>query len=335
MAARWRVVLPVLSLHLGGGTRLLAEVANGLARQGHAVTVVIPGGSPIAYPLYPPVQVVRAPYLDPPHLPPADVILPNFFATVPAVTRAPARLRLRLSLGFEPLWVADRETALATYHLPWPLVCISSWLRETIRQATGREAAVIHPGVDPSVFRPEPGPAQAAPTVFYIARSAAQGYFFKGGADFWQAMAAVRQRRPDLEVVVVAPEGSVDGASVPYRLAVAPGDAEMAELYRRCRVFVSSSWFEGFNLPVLEAMACGAAVVTTDCGGIRDFVRPGENALVVPPRDPGALAAAVLRLLDDPDLCLRLGRAAARSAQGWTWRRTVSELEAVIASHLG
>ena len=60
------------------------------------------------------------------------------------------------------------------------------------------------------------------------------------------------------------------------------GDAQMAEFYRGCDIFVFTSFIEGFGLPPLEAMACGVPVLTTDCGGIREYAND-KNAMIVPP----------------------------------------------------
>jgi glycosyltransferase involved in cell wall biosynthesis len=72
-------------------------------------------------------------------------------------------------------------------------------------------------------------------------------------------------------------------------------------------LFVSPSWAESFPYNVLEAMAAGLPVVATDAGGTAEAVDHGRTGLVVPPRDAGALAAALVELLDDRDRRARLG----------------------------
>jgi glycosyltransferase involved in cell wall biosynthesis len=84
-------------------------------------------------------------------------------------------------------------------------------------------------------------------------------------------------------------------------------------------VLISASLAEGFSLALPEAMACGLAPVVTDLSAARAIVRDGENGLLVPPRDPEALAAALLRVDRDRDLLDRLRRAAHATAQSHSW----------------
>lgn len=100
--------------------------------------------------------------------------------------------------------------------------------------------------------------------------------------------------------------------------------------------FVLSSLSEGIPLVALEAMSVGLPVVATSVGGLPEVVEDGETGLLVPPRDPEALARAMLRLYRDPDLCSELGRTArARALALFDVRRMVAEYEDLYLSLLG
>jgi glycosyltransferase involved in cell wall biosynthesis len=86
--------------------------------------------------------------------------------------------------------------------------------------------------------------------------------------------------------------------------------AELIELYRAAAVFVHAAHYEGLPTVLLEAMACGRAVVSTAVSGALDVVKDGGNGLLVPPRAPAALAEAISSLLADAKLRARLGGAA-------------------------
>jgi glycosyltransferase involved in cell wall biosynthesis len=80
-------------------------------------------------------------------------------------------------------------------------------------------------------------------------------------------------------------------------------------------VLALTSRFEGFPNVVMEAMATGAVVVASDVGGCRELVVPGETGLIVPPGDPAAVAAAVLRVLRDPPRAAQMAAAARRRVE--------------------
>jgi glycosyltransferase involved in cell wall biosynthesis len=96
-------------------------------------------------------------------------------------------------------------------------------------------------------------------------------------------------------------------------------DAELVALYARATVVAYPSLYEGFGLPVLEAMACGAPVVTADATALRDTA--GDAALLVDPLDTEAIAAALRRVLEDGELATELHMRGRARAARFTWER--------------
>jgi glycosyltransferase involved in cell wall biosynthesis len=174
------------------------------------------------------------------------------------------------------------------------------------------------------------------------------------GGDYvlWAGSLRSPDPRKALDVLVEAMavlEGR--GAGVPLVLAGAPGagseqlaalarargvrlhlagfvsDEALAALYRGASVAVLPSRHEGFGLPALEAMACGAPLVAGRAGNLPDLC--GDAALLVPPGDAGELAAALGAVLGDPDLAGRLRASGPRRAAAFSWRRCAEETAAV------
>ncbi|HTD58809.1 MAG TPA: glycosyltransferase, partial [Solirubrobacteraceae bacterium] len=100
------------------------------------------------------------------------------------------------------------------------------------------------------------------------------------------------------------------------RFVASPSRSEVAALLHSSAVHVVASWEEGFGLTGAEAIACGAALATTDTKGSRDYAVDGRTALVSTPRDPQALADNVLKLLDDVRLREQLVAAGQRHLRG-------------------
>jgi alpha-1,3-rhamnosyl/mannosyltransferase len=96
-------------------------------------------------------------------------------------------------------------------------------------------------------------------------------------------------------------------------------ETDLRDLYSSCRVFVYPSLYEGFGLPPLEAMACGAAVVASDIGSHREVL--GHAARLVEATDETALAGQLARLLRDEDARRALGAAGRRRAAEFSWAR--------------
>lgn len=105
-------------------------------------------------------------------------------------------------------------------------------------------------------------------------------------------------------------------------------DDEKARILATADVFVSpATGQESFGLVLLEAMASGTAIVCSDIHGYKGVVRRDEQALLVPPRDAGALAEAIARLLDDPALRARLGASGRERAQQFGWPNITAKVD--------
>ncbi len=104
----------------------------------------------------------------------------------------------------------------------------------------------------------------------------------------------------------------------------------MQELYAEHDIFVFPSLMEGLPLVLLEAMASGMPVITTESCGMPDVVEDGFNGLLIPPADGSALEEAVLRLANSEEVRSRLGGAARETMRRYTWERAGRELEALF-----
>ncbi len=188
------------------------------------------------------------------------------------------------------------------------------------RLVTSASAVLIRgAGVDLDHFRPTPA-LSVEVRVVLVARM----LWDKGVGEFVKAARILIQRGIKARFVLVGAPDPGNPASVPEALLSqwqAEGIVEwlgkrsdISELLQQARIVCLPSYREGAPKSLLEALAAGRAIVTTDVEGCRDIVVDGENGLLIPPREVGALADALALLIQDPQRCAAFGRAGRQRA---------------------
>ena len=178
----------------------------------------------------------------------------------------------------------------------------------------GQYSLIPGSGVDLHEFAPTPAPS-GIPIIVLAARM----IWDKGVGDFVEAVRLLRQRGTSFRAVLVGGPDPANPRSIPaeqLQALDAEGvtewwglrDAMPAVLSQASIVCLPSVYREGVPKVLLEAAAAGRALVATDVPGCRDVVRSGVNGLLVPPRDPAALADALGVLVHDPALRSAMGR---------------------------
>jgi glycosyltransferase involved in cell wall biosynthesis len=354
-----RVTIPLAGLNLSGGVKSLCLLANHLGTRDHRVTILAPDFAPD-----PPVPIdpsVRLRILGsgPSWLPDsarrvlhlarlalestrdADICLANYFTTAWAAWLGsvirPSRCVLAYNVrGYESqshgtlanagtvgrrvrAWLAERS-----YRLPLRKICTTEWLRQQVRDPA---AIVVGHGIDLDVFVPhETRPSADVITLGTVGRDGEA----KGYPDYLRALARLPADLP-IRLLVAAPDAVPIPDRYPATVVRPATEPAMADFYRSCDIFVFASRGEGFGLPPLEAMACGTAVITTDCGGIHAFAEAEHNCLITSVADPSALANAIERLV--ANRCLRelLGTSGVRTARRFSRDEMHARFERILS----
>lgn len=190
-------------------------------------------------------------------------------------------------------------------------------------------------GVDMDEFTVTPEP-DGAPVVLLASRM----LWDKGVREFVDAACALKAKGINARFILAGDEEIGNPSTISNRQLKIWHESKMVEWWGHCdnmsqviaqaHIVCLPSYREGVPKALIEAAACGRPIVTTDVPGCREIVRQGENGLLVPVKDAGALAEALHKLIEDPDLRLRMGaRGREIAAAEFSIEKIVSEILAV------
>jgi len=354
---RLSICFPLEGLGTSGGVRIVVALANGFVGLGHTVTIFAPDYAPRSpFPIDPRVDVRILRTMGGGALRKVgylaqlcwwatvgfDVVYATGFKTAwyivisRCIRRSHAMLAYLLQ-GYDARTAAWNgrgnplsrallfAIAKSGYWLSLRHIAVSDW----VAGKTGRrETHVIPAGISLSVFRPVEVAVRSSRR--FVVGTVASRAPAKGYAVFLDAIGGLPdEAAAGMQVVVASFENVSLPTKVEARLLRPTSDEDLVAFYHLCDVFVFASYMEGFGLPPLEAMACGVPVVTTECGGVREFASE-QNALMIPPGRPDLIRDAILRLQGDSELRERLRRNGIEVARQFSVSKMVRAHEALL-----
>jgi glycosyltransferase involved in cell wall biosynthesis len=348
-----KIRIPLLQLNASGGLRIITEMANCLASTSYEVEIVVPAFTSQAhFPFHQNVTVKRIALGGGQRLGlfffllwmmifscrRTDICLATYYLTpfpiwVSWWLHGRKSKLLYLIQHYEPLsrvMLDDHKPALVKavlyriaqwgYRLPFYQVAVSEWIKTRV----GKAGIIVIPnGVDESVFYPQ-DKVNNQLVIGAVGRTGPT----KG---FSVLLEALKPFIPAATIRILSDENLNLPDGVEHLRPRSDGD--ISRFYQDCDIFVFTSQLEGFGLPPLEAMACAAAVITTDCGGVRTFATE-QNSLIVPTNDVMGLRQAIQRLLDDDELRDRLRAEGLKTAQQFTLSRMCEQYIALMSDIL-
>lgn len=356
-----------------GGTRFIYETANILARRGHIVTITALGPknyswldldkrikficpelciplpkrgltslnqilNKIFQILKLPFEIDRAKILSK-ATPDCDVNIATYYPTAKAVLRSKKGKMFYCIQHKETLFSKnpkDIESASETYTFPLKQFVVSHWLKDFLKKEYNQDAVYVGSAANPNIFKPQNNKENR--TVCAILR----GVSWKGDDDLVEACDIINKKLPNVRFKMIGEKKAAMNMLKRHNVNLdldfsqfLSGDSkELTNFYSLATVFLFTSHIEGLGVPPLEAMACGTTSVITDCLGIRDFAKNNYNSLVVPIKNPQAVAEAAIKILTDKSLRNKLEKNAIRTAKDWTWERVVDRMESMFQKEL-
>lgn len=351
------------NLHITGGARSAIELGGRMVERGHEFNILIPSGRKklnvgsginvieCGWKVSSPLLAVPLGLLGMQQkMPPADIVIgsmPTHSLMAIFIGNRKGIPALNYVLGNDIHFFDDHNFLKSSflvylYKLIAKFAIKSKYLITNSHQTAvwlvteggSRPRAIVSSGYNPDYFFPKSDRGQIRQVKRLITIGKKQPA--KGLPDLFDALNLVDQKKHQFKLIVVSQDKlDMTSANFDFEIIKPVSDRELSDVYRSGDIYVNSSWSEGFGLPSLEAQACGLAVISTNCGGVREFLKDGENSLIVPPREPLSLCRAIEQLIRDDKQRSRLIESGLKSCSEFTWE-SVSEkfeiaLEEIIA----
>lgn len=311
-----------------GGLRVVFEQANRLQERGHQVKIISLQGDRGWFPLK--AEFVPVPCFEG-HIPETDILIATFNTTARSAYESGRGIPFYLIQGYESLFYEDRAywtQCEESYRLPLAHLYVSNWLKDLIETRFGQKGYLVSNGIDLKQFKPSPPLSVSGPKKKMILMVYSP-FKLKNCLDGLLSFKLAREELAGIELIMfgTSPSPAVD---FPYTYFYNPAQGNIPKIYSSSDCLIFPSLAEGFGLPPLEAMACGCPVVTTDCGGIRDFAVDSQSALLVSPQKIEEMARTIIRLLTDESLRKELIKNGLLTAKKFSWDKVVTRLEKIF-----
>lgn len=339
---RLHIVYVMTWVGVCGGSKIIMQHCNKLVERGHRATIVCHFPKPTWFPLSERVGFVHAPFGEVlgEYIPRCDVIVATYWkeiyecveqklAPVVYFEQGDSHLFEPESYGVERMSHIKKQISLAPF-----VYTVSSFAAEKLKEIFNAEAEVIPNALDKTVFFADKDTEEDKENKITITTIGSENIPFKCIYNIVIAVQILIKLGYNIEFIWISPDSPSALTTIPVKINLPQG--EIGNCLRRSDIYICASLYESFCLPVLEAMSCGAAVVTTDNGGIRDFVEDGNNAIVINKNNIADMVDKVAMLIDNPELREKLIENARKTACIFDWDSVADRLldyYKKIASH--
>lgn len=344
-------VLPKFTRQPIGGYKMVFEYANRLADAGHEVSLLflnddalkkfkvprfvkniacnyITSVEPKWFPLNPSVKKysnLKKGYLN--AIGNQDAVVATGIQTVEEVKNNFANSRKYYFIQDYENWYRTDEYVNQTYGYGFGNIVISNWLKDIVDKYSKEPAVLIKNPVDTDIYVRNVSQSERKPhTIGLLYHEEPH----KGVKYAMEVIYKLKERYTDLQVEMFGMFPRPENLPEWFNYKRGASQVETVDIYNKVQVFLCATVEEGYGLTGLEAMSCGACLVSTAYKGVREYAKDGENAYLAPVKDVDALYNYVVRLFEDEEERKRISDSAVTSVKGMDWREAVNKLELTL-----
>lgn len=236
-----------------------------------------------------------------------------------------AKTKLYLIQDYENWNISDKEL-IATYKLGFKNIVVAKLLKQIVDQYSPTESVLIPNAIDTSIYT-ETVPIQNRDnhTIALLYHESPH----KGLKNAFKVLDKLKQKYPDLKVIMF---GKFPKPELPNWITYYKGASQKktVEIYNSVKVFLCSTIEEGFGLTGIEAMACGACLVSTDYRGVREYAVNNYNSLLSPVGDIDAQVENVIRIFENKELQKNISSNGIQHVKKFKWSEAMKKLNKTI-----
>lgn len=346
------VVLPSLSLRVGGGHKIMYEYANRLSQLGHEVRVYhsmfVPytkyrmplflrlirinvfhrNSKPQWFTLDNAVQTKTISKITDKTIENGDIVFSTNFATAFEISKLTSTKGRKVNLiqDYE-VWISSEENLYNSYKLPLTHIVINDYLHKILEAANNKKPILIYNAIDSKKFY-----IKTLITIRFE-KSICMLYSKeerKGSQYGLEAIKICKKVYPDLKVSLFGVFKRTN--DIPNWINYFRSPTNLIDIYNNAAIFFSPSNGEGWALPPAEALSCGCALVCTDIGGHAAYAINNETALLTKTRDAQDMADKLCSLLKNNELRISLAEKGSKYIRQFSWEENMTKIESVFES---
>lgn len=319
--------------HVGicGGTKIIFEHVNHLTRLNQRATIVSHFEKPTWFTIHSDVNYITVPFEKELALgiPTCDVIVATYWREIyeciareiaPVVYFEQGDYHL---FAWEDVSQREKDYIYKQFQLVPFIYTVSKGASEQIKIIFGRDSTIINNAIDHTVFYHDSVDSRDEKRDFTLMMIGSERNEFKGIKDIQQAISLLSKWGYRHKLVWVTPDEPIHPVGSVF---VNPKQSQIGSLLRRSDLFVCASLYESFSLPVLEAMASGCAVITTNNKGVAEYAVDGKNCLMTAMNNPQSIAENIVKAFENDTLRNKLISEGLKTASRYTWDHIISQI---------
>jgi len=311
-----------------GGSKIILEYVNRLTKMGHQITLITYDKKPTWFELDSRIEFIslnNQQKLEE-NIPNCDLIVATSWKNIYSAIKANCAPVVYFEQGGSHIFAIDtlspikkeivnRRIKEATF-----IYTVSEYSKSIIQKEYGKEAFVVPNAVDKTIFYPKKEQHEN----IVITTIGPEEFEFKHVDNIIKAIEKVNQKYSNIVFNWIS---QTKPTKHDISAIVNPLQQKIGEILRNTDIYICASDYESFGLPVLEAMSCGTTVITTDNGGVMDFVENKKNGLIVKKNDIADIVEKITTLIENKALRKKLAQEAIKTAGKFDWNTSVKMLE--------